>query len=515
MRQCFVAVVVIFLGVASPVYSQGRSGPPVPRSTRSTANSIEPARYPLELVLPRAAESSPSPDDESPAISGGHRIFYAYPNLEYNIRAVVLGGSYPFQFRLTDAPAGMTIDANTGEIRWPNPVGSRVRPMITVIDAEGTERSSSWEIQIGAAPFRFVDANHGSDSANGSRETPWKTLAAIKANSSPCSLVYFRAGTYDTSALQPTGDEESGWKRAEFNGRVHPVQWIAYPGEKPVIDNGYRNDSNRGWFIRLQGSGSHPVYLDGLEFVKARHIGLQFVSGVGDFAVFRRLAFSQIQEAINGANSAAIMTLTNPQRPSWYSAFQDLDFHHNACGGIKQYSQRKLLWEDCQFRDSGIGPDLKSDISRFEVRHCDFRDNSEARAGLFGNMHPARGRDITGEIRFNRMICRHPGQLAMEVNQDGLANEIHLYRNTFIGLVRVRNTDSADGPFHFERNVIVNTVNGSERIEFEGVNDPGRIVARDNLTASPSDQIVDPDGKLRGKLRSLVGQRGHEVPPAR
>jgi hypothetical protein len=36
----------------------------------------------------------------------------------------------------------------------------------------------------------------------------------------------------------------------------------------------------------------------------------------------------------------------------------------------------------------------------------------------------------------------------------------HLYRNTFVGTVRVRNTDSADGPFDFTHNVIVNSGRG-------------------------------------------------------
>lgn len=486
-----------------------------PATTRPPAGKeagfVEPARYPLELVLPREAESSPSTADDSPSISANHRIFRAYPKIEYNIRAVVVGGAYPFTFELADAPAGMTIDKNTGEIRWPSPTGTRVKPTITVTDAEGTIRSSAWEIRITQKEFRFVDAERGNDANSGTINQPWKTLAKVKSSEAQNTTLYFRSGVYKTADLQPTGDDEGGWKRAEFNGRIHPVQWLAYPGEKPVIDSGYRGDNQHGWFIRLQGAGSNPVYLDGLEFTRAWHIGLQFVSGVGDFAVFRRLSIHDIAETIRGANSAGIMTMTNPARPSWYSAFQDIDFHHNSCGGIKQYSQRKLLWEDCKFRDSGIGPDLKSDISRFEVRTCLFVNNRNEAAGLFGNLHPARGRDITGEIRFNRMLCPDPRQQAMDVNQDGLANEIHLYRNTFVGVVRVRNTDSEDGPFHFVRNVIVNASSSPDHIQFEAVSAPNRIVSQDNLSGTPSDQIVDAEGNLTGKSRSWIGTRGHQV----
>src|SRR5687768_828694 len=72
------------------------------------------ANYSLELVSPRAAGTTPS--SGSDAISAQNRIFRAYPGIAYNIRAVVVGGAYPFTFTLGNAPAGMTIDAATGEV---------------------------------------------------------------------------------------------------------------------------------------------------------------------------------------------------------------------------------------------------------------------------------------------------------------------------------------------------------------------------------------------------------------
>jgi len=467
----------------------------------------EAARYPLELASPRAAGTSPA--DDSPAMPEGHRIFRAYPGLEYNIRAVVVGGAYPFTYALSKAPAGMTIDSKSGEIRWPRPQGSQVAPTITVTDSEGTKRSSPWTINVTTEGFRFVDAMRGSDSQRGTLDQPWKSLAKIKESGTPGEIVYFRTGVYKTTGMQSSGD--TNWPRVEFNGRVHPVQWLAYPGEKPVIDNDY-SASNHGRFIRISGSDASPVYLDGLEITNSWHIALQFGSGTCDYAVFRRLSIHDIVEAIDGGNSAGIMTLTSQQDPSWYSAFQDNDFHHNAPGGIKQYSQRKLLWEDCRFRDSGTGPDLKSDVFRFEVRGCAFYNNRHSFAGLFGNLHPARGGEVTGEIRFNRMLCGDsPDVWAMDVNQDGLAGVIHLYRNTFVGAVRVRNTDQDDGPFHFSRNVIINSNAGRDHITLESVSAPDRVQYSENLTGTPNDRIVDAEGNLIGVHRSRVGTHGHQT----
>jgi hypothetical protein len=488
--------------------------------------TAEPARYPLELVSPRAAGTTPSAGDRSPAMPAGHRVLRAYPGLEYNIRAVVIGGSYPYHFTLSDAPAGMTIDPRTGEIRWPNPRGGRATPTVSVTDAEGTSLTSPWTIEVTTDGFRFLDARRGDDSQPGTLEAPWKSLARIKSGGAAGEIVYFRAGTYTTAGMPTSGGES--WRRVEFNGRFHPVRWLAFPGERPVIDNAYAaaadpattgSATDTGQFLRLTGSDASPVYLDGLEVTNAWHIGLQFGSGTCDYAVFRRLSVHGIAEAIDGANSAGVMTLTSPSDPSWYTAFQDNDFHDNAPGGIKQYSQRKLLWEDCRFRDSGSGPDLKSDVARFEVRGCTFSNNRGRYAGLFGNMHPARGGEVSGEVRFNRMLCGGPPglpgapeTLAMDVNQDGLAGVIHLYRNTFVGGVRVRNTDGADGPFHFSRNVIVNRSSGRDRITLESVSVPGRVTYTENLTGAPADGIVDAGGNLTGPYRSHLGTRGHGLP---
>lgn len=56
----------------------------------------EKARYPLELVSPRAAGTTPTENptnDQSPAMPEGHRICKAHPGVDYVIRAVVVGGS--------------------------------------------------------------------------------------------------------------------------------------------------------------------------------------------------------------------------------------------------------------------------------------------------------------------------------------------------------------------------------------------------------------------------------------
>jgi hypothetical protein len=150
-------------------------------------------------------------------------------------------------------------------------------------------------------------------------------------------------------------------------------------------------------------------------------------------------------------------------------------------------------------------------VPRFEVRGCTFDDNTGATAGLFGNMHEGAEGDgqASGEVRYNIMLT--PGSLAQVVNQDGMAAEIHLYRNTFVGDVLVMNADSDDGPFRFTRNVIVNESDEADHISIEGVSDPSVIIALDNLTGYPADGIVDGGGVLQGQFAMFLGSRGHQL----
>lgn len=478
------------------------------------SNTAEAARYPLELVLPRAAGTAPSSEAGTPNVPSGHRIFKAYPGIAYNIRAAVMGGSYPFTYALSNAPDGMVINADTGEINWPNPSGTSVTPTITVTDAAGSTQSSPWTINVTTNGFRFVDDVNGNDNATGSLTNPWRTLTKLKASGAPGEIVIFRSGTYRTTGMETDGSDT--WVRVEFNGTYHPVQWLAYPGETPVLDNDYVAGGDTGRFIRFSGSNTHPAYLDGFEITHAWDKSLQFASGSCDYPVFRRLSIHDIAEAIDGSNSAGIMTLSSYGDSTWYGIYQDNDFHDNAPGGIKQYSHKKVLWEDCLFRNSGGGPDLKSHVPRFEVRNCSFYANSGMYCGLFGNMNfggGGEGEQASGEVRYNRMLCNaNTDQIAMDVNQDGMAGEIHLYRNTFLGMVRVRNTDAEDGPFHFDHDVIVNDDTGTDHITSYQVTAPGQIIYGDNLSGFPADGIIDANGNLAGSYVSNLGTQGYQIP---
>src|SRR5689334_21125847 len=78
------------------------------------------ANYPLQIIQPQ------------PNLTTHSRFYKAYPGILYRVPVSVLGGAYPFTYSLTTAPSGMTIDAATGIISWPNPTTSGSPHSVTV-----------------------------------------------------------------------------------------------------------------------------------------------------------------------------------------------------------------------------------------------------------------------------------------------------------------------------------------------------------------------------------------------
>ena len=90
--------------------------------------ALSTADYALEIIQPREG------------LDTTNRFYKQYPAIEYNVRLGVIGGVYDsYVYSLPTSPSGMTIDANTGEITWANPVeaGSPHNITARVTDSNG------------------------------------------------------------------------------------------------------------------------------------------------------------------------------------------------------------------------------------------------------------------------------------------------------------------------------------------------------------------------------------------
>jgi hypothetical protein len=453
------------------------------------ATVAQAAIYPLELTNIKPSGGG---------LHSGNRIYRAYPGLLYNIRAAVVGGDYPYTYTLTAAPAGMTINASTGEISWPNPQ-SNAQATIVVRDSAGAQVSATWSIQVTTAGFRFLDAVNGNSSGAGTLQNPWRTMADAYTKAQPSDILYFRAGTYNQLTLPRTGTG-GFWERVEWTDQ--PSIWLAYPGERPIIDFGYRAGAENAPLIRLDGDN---VYVDGFETINSRLIAFQYNGGnIGP--TFRKMRMHRHGPGIDGSNASFIMTVTGGA--AYGGVIQDSEFYEltGDATTLKIYSLQKLLIENTVHHTSSVGIELKDDIPQFTVRGNVFYGID--RFALGGNMHET---STYGEILYNYIRSNQ----ALQVNNDGMARRIDTYRNTFVGRVQVTGVGADNGPFTFSNNVIVNSDSGTpagSHIYHDDVDAPNRIILSNNLAGNPNQNIVDANGNLTASYAQYVGTHGHQRP---
>lgn len=467
-------------------------------------------------------------------MGANNRIFRAYPGLPYNIRVAVVGGAFPFSFSLGNAPSGMTVNSSTGEIVWPSPNG-QATPTVTVVDSEGARVSATWNINVTTDGFRFVDAARGVNAPNngcssgcgtGSAQSPWRTFADVFLNDSVGDIVYFRAGTYRVGDVPSQFRQSIGgvWERVVINenrssSSAGSVIWLGYPGETPVIDFACGNCAV-GIGIRHNGEN---VYIDGFETRNSNVLAFQFEpTGALRGPTYRRLNMRDHGPGGDGTNAAFIMTTSFYPAAAYGMVIQDCAFTNVRASDpddavtVKIYSQNKPLIEDTTHQFAVKALELKADVRQFTVRRNRFFNLTNV--GIGGNMHGCVGcaggsdaQTTTGEIVYN---YSNSSGGAMALNQDGQARAIYVTRNTLIGRVQLMNTDGNDGPFYFTNNVIVNSDNGTpagSRITHISVSAPSRQVLSNNLTGSPSDNMVDSAGNLTAGYANYASTHGWQA----
>jgi hypothetical protein len=496
------------------------------------------AIYPLELATPRTAGSSPTAGQ--PAISANNRIFWAYPGIEYNIRASVLGGAYPFSFSLSNAPSGMTINSTSGEISWSSPsAGTAVTPTITVTDAEGSTVRASWTITVDPSRFIFLDSVNGrefdvSNPGTGTLANPFRRIRDLmegndydskRRNTHANKIAYFRQGTYYIDGFLENVRVMSLGRMAVLEP-YKPVAWLAYPGETPTIDGqcfaaipqiGAR-PCNRSAHISFYDTGDN-TYIDGFRVINMAYHAFR-VAGTGHYQTFRRSYFSRLGPTEPGVNEGWITTIFGDVMGS-YMTIQDNIFEDVDRGSfIKLYSTQRTVIEDNIMRtsyDSTGGNDSEGiaikggSMDRVTVRHNTIYNF--AQKGIGGNMHTL----YSAEILYNRVynvnnIGNYSSEVgpAIDINQDGFAHTVHIYRNTFVGRIMVRNASSSNGPFNLSNNVLLNNDPG-DHVFYYNVTDPSKITMTENLAGTPTQNIVDQNLNLTSAFFTYVGRRGYQL----
>lgn len=476
--------------VGRPPFATGESG--------ATSNTPYASPYALEMFYPRA------PGTGSPAIPSTHRIFRAYPGIEYNIRAAVRGGSYPYNFSLTNAPSGMTVNSRTGEISWPNPTADAT-PTLTCTDSIGATVSGTWTITVSTSGFYFLDGNY-SGTSTGSITQPFKTLIELVAgtNGTPTGIAYIRQSstpyTFTNYPTAPTKESLDGQGDGSlyFNcanaitPAVRAVETLlAYPGEAPVIDCEERR------FLR-----SDRPYLDGLTFLDGREY-MWKTSGGSHYKTVRRCTFRGVRPATTTNRNQGFMFAISEGTGNYF-VIQDNDWSEfvgaQAIGSL--YHCDDVLIEDNRTHDGGttlpgnffctpLG--LKESCSRATIRGNDFEIPAGA---VYVEMFNEFGGDSM-DFSYNKIIGG-ASQVVFRFT-DYSFNGARVFRNTIRGSVNF-----GSGLNHvnslFDRNVVEGALTNT-----------GAMAQGDNVTGAYGSGIVDSSGDLTPAYAAYLGTHGAQV----
>lgn len=491
------------------------------------SNTPEASIYSLEILYPKAVAAAPT------GLDSNNRCYFAYTGLEYSIRAAAIGGSYPYTWSLSNAPSGMTINADTGVITWVNPTSTASNIQVTCTDSESTAVSETYSITVGTSGWNFVDAVSGNDTTGtGAIGAPWQTLGKVHASSAANSRTYFRAGTYTLAGITATNaDDINGEERVEFSGSARSAIWLAYPGDaRPVIDYEYSGTGypyNTGASVpRIRISGT-AIYVSGMRFVNSMTMAFQVSRSSNRGAYFWNNQFDNTGPGLDGGNSGFIMWMATyggggtPGTQCYGdvvigNTFNDIDAVGTNGGNsvLKMYSMVKPLFYDNDITNTTASTEAfayKADVSQFTIRGNRF--SSIGNTAISGNMDSHNtGEETYGEVCYNYVADATTSCLDIgNAKVDPFIGQVDVYRNTFVGPIRIENVLTADGPYNLFHNVIQNA-DGAQSpwayIQETSITDASRVVLTDNTTGASG--VVDGSGNLVNT--ALVGTRGHVIP---
>jgi hypothetical protein len=462
----------------------------------------------LEIYVPR------------PGLDTTNRCYKAYPGLEYNIRMAVAGGHYPYTYSLDTAPAGMTINANTGEIVWDSPVESGSPHTVTarVTDYIGQTQTVTWTITVTTTGFFFVDAVNGTTVAGGGTGTfanPWKTMADVygadkNVTRNPGGFVYWRTGDYGIDV--PTEDFYSGTDGGRVPwGSNKPLVHMAYPGDAPRILN--KSASSTDGYIYFF-NGVDDFWWDGVEIDdNGATRGIAVAISMNGRCVFRRASIHGTTLVQQGANVSLIFVTSGGGS---YNVVQDCELYDSNGGyAVLGYQSPKTLVEDNNCYDVYYGPCAKSYNDRWTFRGNTVKGGSVGINGIWTQCYSGTAKPGNIEICFNYVegFSENACRFNNEWNPQGGPH--WAYRNTFKGITSVSNVYESEtsGPYEFKNNLLLTSEGGDGiRQSASPLSAPDKLIVEGNVVEPLSSTVIDANGSLQGAARdAYLGVVGWEI----
>lgn len=445
-----------------------------------------------------------------------NRIKYAYPGILYNVRIVAAGGAYPYTWSLSDAPAGMTINPATGEIRWASPPVSNnpFNVTVRVTDSENNYNSQSYTITVtnSTSRFLFIDDN-ATGTKTGSITQPYASLSEIWNANHGGKIVYLRNGRYNI----PHRNDSIRHASKTNIGVTNPYSYLGYPGETAIIDEEY--GKGQEYPAYLFSWRINDVYFENLTFENIYYYALSKTDS--DYSTVYNCVFKNAVTDDGHHNQAYINYMAGGS--SDYDVIINNTFQGPIGGGsnfqaIETYTVSYMV----------IDGNTVSNMPNYGIFFKDGTHNSTIRNNKIlscgtGFGQYAQGGSSNIEICFN-YICNSVSSDLYIGPVETITNH-YVYRNTFVNngsgapVFRDNNITST----YVYHNIIVNYKDDTGEIgsnayyrnksyyRYVSATTFDKILFTNNIKGTPSQGIINNTGHLMPDYINYLGQYGWQV----
>ena len=279
----------------------------------------------------------------------------AYPGIPYESRPGLVGGIFPYAFRIVSltldgvaqATTGVALDARRGTVRFtPAVEGSYVLTLEASDSGSPTKTlPQSFTIESSAARFLFVAPDGQDSSGRGSRALPYRSIAYAQAQSSANQVLMLRAGLVIRNVRFADGEEGNN------------------PSENPAFIHGW-GDTAAAWrhkllvqdndfgTYRMKSSGAYALTLfdAGESLVENNQIRLGATTGAihdKDNSQNNTYRENYISFTANNARSNGIQI-------SGQANADKVHIHHNLLVNAGIYLGTQCFQASCYMRDLDV-----------------------------------------------------------------------------------------------------------------------------------------------------------------
>ncbi|MDP4075466.1 right-handed parallel beta-helix repeat-containing protein [Acidovorax sp. A1169] len=303
----------------------------------------------------------------------------AYPGIAYESRPGVVGGIFPYEYRLQgftrngveQNSADLSLDFRRGTVRFTPAAEGSYTVTLEIRDSGSAQQTlvRSFTIDAAASRFVFVAPDGQDGSGRGARALPYRTVAYAMARTTSSQAIVLRKGSYLTGALQILDSKAK--------------QILAYPDEVATLD------MNKVGNISVASSTAPAPRIEGVDITNVKQYGIVSDPSKAGLVV-RNVRFVNGEEGPTLSENPAFIHGWGDNAPAWRHQFlvQDNDFGTYVGAGYATtfFDAGESLMENNQLRlgkvNGGFHDKDNSQNNTYRENYIEFSATNSTTSGI-------------------------------------------------------------------------------------------------------------------------------------